>query len=390
MPTTTPQDGLSLCTPGLRLMRHLRLRHKLLLVMLFTWLPLLLAAFLLGAPMLSPLHSQAPAMSAAEAPATTRIYLPTFDALRSVLDARFGTATVPHWVAPAALALVLLAALYLSACAWMSLLHGLDTVRGTASDLALGRLDGGVHDHGSDEIGQALDALGRARAQMLRYRLAAVEGAGLVSRSARELADNHQAMQMGIVEVRAAVGELARRTVALCGMLDATGQDAERANADVDAIQDEELQALQLMATLRARLLALSGACQGLGQAAQTGQTPAADGAPRQIGELVDAAVAHITECHQLSERFASTERANERRVASLRICADGVLRRSERGILEGHQVMGLTRQVEASLAATLQRLEHSAASLGELGAQGEALGHALHSTGPEAGAVAV
>jgi hypothetical protein len=163
--------------------------------------------------------------------------------------------------------------------------------------------------------------------------------------------------------VRAAIGEIARRTVALCGMLDSDIQDAERVSADLDAIHDEEVHSLQLMAALRSRLLALAHHCQALGEAARG----TAGARPDAAGELGAAAGAEITHCHQLSERVGGAERLNERRIESMRRSADRLLCRAERGVREGQQLMVLTRQVEASLATTLQRLEQMTASCASL-----------------------
>ena len=190
---------------------------------------------------------------------------------------------------------------------------------------------------------------------------------GIVARSARELADAHLAMQLEAIEVRAATSEIARRTVALCGMLDTDIQDAERASADLEAIHEEEVQALQLMAALRARLFSLAHHCQTLGAAARgaSRHQPEASGEP--VGEISAAAAVDISHCHQLSERVGGAERLNERRIESMRLSTDRLLCRAERGMREAQQLMTLTRQVEASLATTLRRLEQMTASCAAL-----------------------
>jgi hypothetical protein len=233
-----------------------------------------------------------------------------------------------------------------------------------------------AHGFGTDEVGLALDALSAAGEDMRRLRDTAAHAAGIAARSARELADAHLAMQLENLEVRSAIGEIARRTVALCGMLDADTKDAERAGADLEAIQDEERFVLQLMTALRARLLALAQRCHALGEAAQA--TPQRGETRESIGALVDATGAEITQCHQLSERVGGAERMNERRIESMRRSTDSLVCRAERGMREAQQLMVLTRQIEASQAATLLRLEQMAGSCAALGALGEAPGAAL------------
>jgi hypothetical protein len=177
---------------------------------------------------------------------------------------------------------------------------------------------------------------------------------------AAELADARVALQMHQQEIGAAVGELARRTVALCGMLDANVHDVESAQADLEAIQDEERGALQLMAALRARLLELVQHCHALAEAARAAQPPADLEA---IDRLAQAAAGELTQCHQLSERVGGAERLNERRIESMRRSTDRLLHRAERGMHEAQQLMVLTRQVQAAQGQSLQQLQRIAAS---------------------------
>ena len=97
-------------------------------------------------------------------------------------------------------------------------------------------------------------------------------------------------------------------------------QDAERASADLDAIHDEELHSLQLMAALRSRLLALAQHCQALGEGGQAAPPNAAARRGRRRWTSWPPAVgAEITHRHQLSERVGGAERLNERRIESMR-----------------------------------------------------------------------
>jgi hypothetical protein len=150
-------------------------------------------------------------------------------------------------------------------------------------------------------------------------------------------------------------------------MLDSDVQDAERASADLDAIHDEEVQSLQLMAALRSRLLVLARHCQALGDAASGAVAPQPEVAGESAVELSAAAALEITHCHQLSERVGGAERLNERRIESMRRSTDRLVCRAERGVREGQQLMVLTRQVEAALATLLQRLEQMGASCASL-----------------------
>jgi hypothetical protein len=343
-PVIAPQAGASLWAPGLWLMRHLSLRGKLLVLLLSAWLPLLLLLLLWSEPM-------------------PQLDIARLDPLRGLLDGRMGVDAMPRWAPLGLLAAALLLPLYLAVCTSRSIFEGLELLRRGAQDMADGKPCLRVQGFGTDELGQALDALGAAGENMTRLLGTGGQQDGVLARSARELADAHLAMQLEALEVRAAIGEIARRTVALCGMLDSDMQDAERVSADLDAIHDEEVHSLQLMAALRSRLLALAHHCQALGEAARG----TAGARPDAAGERGAAAGAEITHCHQLSERVGGAERLNERRIESMRRSADRLLCRAERGVREGQQLMVLTRQVEASLATTLQRLEQMTASCASL-----------------------
>ncbi len=364
-PGVVARAGIAIWVPGLRLMRHLDLRRKLLVLLLCTGLFLLLPLWLLwNGP-------------------TWFAHIAAFDPLRGLVDGRFAVELDARWAPLGVVLAALLALLYLGACAWMAIFESLDLLRRGAQDLASGKPPVRTHGLGTDEVGLALYELGAAGEHITRLRDAAAQGAGIAARSARELADAHLAMQLENLEARAAIGEIARRTVALCGMLDADTQDAERAGADLDAIQDEERHALQLMAALRSRLLVLAQRCQALGEAARMAASPQHGDAGASIGELTAAASAEISQCHQLSERVGGAERMNERRIESMRRSTDSLICRAERGMREAQQLMVLTRQIEASQAATLQRLEQMSASCAALGALADAPGAALQPRPP-------
>jgi hypothetical protein len=353
-PAIGPQAGFSIWAPGLWLMRRLSLRRKLLILLLFAWLPLLALWLLL--------------MNGS----TPRVEIAGLEPLRSLVDGRSGLEAVPRWAPLGTLVMACLASLYLGACAWRALFADLDRLRRGAQDMASGVSHPHSGDFGSDELGQALAALDAAAKYTAHLRDAARQHADVVACSARELADAHLALQLEALAVRAATNEIARRTIALCGMLDSDIKDAERASADLDAIRDEEAQTLQLMAALRSRLFSLAHHCQALGEASRAVLTSRPKAADPSLGELASAAGVDITHCHQLSERVGGAERLNERRIESMRLSTDRLVCRAERGMREAQQLMVLSRQVEASLATTLQRLEQMAASGASLRALAE------------------
>lgn len=156
-------------------------------------------------------------------------------------------------------------------------------------------------------------------------------------------------------EIRMATDEIARRTVALAGMLDACSQAMETAVADLDALQDEERVAQKVLVTLRARLLALDHRNHALMRTALAGNGVAED--PGALEKAVQAAETQVLHCHQLSERLGAAERGAVRHVDSLRRIAEVLTHHAQRGLRESQQLMVLTRKVGASLAAAEARV---------------------------------
>lgn len=161
-------------------------------------------------------------------------------------------------------------------------------------------------------------------------------------------------LRLSHAEIRLASDELARRTVALCGLLDTCVQAVDQAGADLEAMQDEERVAQKVLVTLRARLLALDHRNHALVRSALAGA--AAETERAALAHAVQAAEAQVLHCHQLSERLGAAERAAVRHVESLRRTADQLARHAERGMRESQQMMVLTRRIAASLAAAEQR----------------------------------
>jgi hypothetical protein len=329
--------------PGQWLVRRLGLRWQLAAPLLAAWLPLLLAL-----PWL--VDGAVPLRDA-----------PTLGALHD-FALRVGA---PAWLPWGMLAAGGAASLYLALCVgrtWRDAVQRLQQGALHLVERAEGKPGPAEQPAADGELGRALAALAAAGTAMARLRDAALHGDAVVRRSERELDAAQRALQLQALELRAAIGEAARRTIALCGLLDSGQQDAERASADLDAIHDEELHSLQLMGSLRSRLMALAQHCQALAEAAKRAAEPDGQRAGA-VDELAAAVAAELADCHQLSERVGGAERNNERRIVSMRRSAERVVCRAERGLREGQQLMLLSRQAEAALTTTLHRLEQMTAS---------------------------
>jgi hypothetical protein len=256
-----------------------------------------------------------------------------------------------HHVSPGVVGVALLAVLCLAVCVWMSMRDPPGVLQVSQEEVdPSATLKLGDEDPANTPAVRDDDCADR----QLRH----------------ELADVHRTLQLGNQQVGSAIGETARRTLALCGAFDSCTKHVDAAAVDLDAIQDEAAHTQQLMAGLRAFLLTLAGHCQVLDSAAHRIKDSAVPAEVAQrIDELLDVLRDDIVHCHQLSERIGGAERSGERRIDSVRRCIDGLGYQADRGLREGHQVMVLTRQIEASLAEGSQRLEKLSAACAALDA---------------------
>lgn len=306
----------TLWSPGLRLMQHRGPQLKGLLLLLLSGLAVLLL-IVLG---LSWLGSEIPA------------------GLGNDGWAR---------LAPGVAGLALLAVLYLAVCAWLSL-----------GEPTLASLPVAVHAAPEPAPALAHEPDDEPSAPMRADR-----------RPARHLCDAHLALQLSSQQIQSALGEAARRTLTLCGAFDACSKHAEAAGADLDAVQDEARHTQQLMSSLREQLLKLGGHAQALAGAVHyKPELSLRESAAPRADELLQALHAQIVHCHQLSERIGGAERSSQRRADAMRRCIEGLGFQAERGLREGHQVMVLTRQIEASLAEGAQWLEELGAACAAAG----------------------
>jgi hypothetical protein len=315
----------TLWSPGLRLMQHRGPRAKGLLLLLLSWLAALLLSMLA-------LKGVGPAVPVG---LSNDGLVP----LRSIAESAW---PFMYQVSPGVAGLALLAVLYLAVCAWMSL----GALTQTSPPLA-------AEPAASPEFAQ-LHKPEEEKPVAIPAQL----------HSARDLSDAHLALQLSSQQINSAIGETARRTISLCGAFDSCGKHVDMASAELDAVQDEATHTQQIMASLREHLLTLGGHCQALGGTAQRMAGSAVPVAAAQhVDQLLEVLHAQILHCHQLSERVGGAERSNQRRVDAIRRSVEGLGHLADLGLREGHQVMVLTRQIEASLAEGSQWLEELGAA---------------------------
>lgn len=325
-------DDVPFWGPGLRAVRQRGVRVKVLLLLLLSWLAVILLSMLA----FNWMEAATPAW-------------PLIESLKP--EPRRGAADtgwpLMHWASPGVLGVGLLAVFYLAVCIWRSMEDRPGAMRPSPGLVAQGLEPGRLPRH--DDASPAFEP-------------DRPDDAGGSGRSKPEAFDILPALQLGNQQIGAAIGEAARRTITLCGAFDSCTKHVEDAGADLDAIQDEAAHTQQVMAVLRALLLKVGSHCQALGSAAHRLADPAAHAdAARHIDELKEVLDAGVARCHQLTERIGAAEHSSGRRIESIRRHVVGLGYQAERGLREGHQVMVLTRQIQASLAESAQRLQKSA-----------------------------
>ncbi|MEO7852889.1 MAG: methyl-accepting chemotaxis protein [Rubrivivax sp.] len=331
--------------------------------------------------------------------------------LQGLLDQQRAAVQRSHWVDAAWMVAAMLGALYLMVCAYKVLGGGLSAVCSNVKALADGNLGIRPRAYGDDEVGRALRSLSDAAERMSGLFESVNDGVAAVSQASQEVAAGNGGLVQRTGDVRLAIGEVARRTIAFCGLLDDCGKEVERAVADVNAMQDEARHSGLAMAGLRARMLALSGksreiahvvqmmesvalqtkllALNALVEAAHAG--PHGKGfavvaqevrslalrneeAARAIRDIISSSITEIEECHRMTERTSEAVHTTDQRIEAVHRSMGDIVRQTERGMLESHQVMGLTRQVEASIGGNAQLVDQLSNASAALHDQGETL----------------
>jgi methyl-accepting chemotaxis protein len=332
-------------------------------------------------------------------------------ALQGLMAEQLTTLKRDRLVDAATVLAAMLGALYLMVCAYKVLGGGLSAVCWNVQELAKGNLGIRPQGYGDDEVGRALRSLSDAAERVSGLFDAVNHGVSAVSQASQELAAGNGGLVQRTGEVRTAIAEVAKRTIAFCGLLDDCGKEVDRAVADVNAMQDEARHSGAAMAGLRARMLALSGKSREIGHVVQVMEgvalqtkllalnalVEAANAGPhgkgfavvaqevrslslrneeaaRAIRGIINTSITEIEECHRMTERTSDAVHTTDQRIEAVHRSMGDIVRKTERGMIESHQVMGLTRQVEASIGGNAQLVDQLSNASAALRSQGEAL----------------
>ena len=96
--------------------------------------------------------------------------------------------------------------------------------------------------------------------------------------------------------------------------------------------------------------------------------------AARAVRGIIDSSITEIEECHRMTERTSEALHTTDRRIAAVHRSMGDIVRQNERGMSESQQVMGLTRQVEASIDGNAKLVDQLSNASTALRGQGETL----------------
>ena len=300
---------------------------------------------------------------------------------------------------------------YLMVCAYRVLGSGLNQLSELISRLGSGNLSASPPARGRDEIGQAMNKLGAAVANLRRLFDAVTQGVAAVSHASREVARGNGGLSSRTGEMRNAIGNVAGSAQGSAQAMDAcvdavslasdhtrgARAKARRSSKSMEALAKHmhDLEARsreinQIAATLeglsfQTKLLSLNasveaaragGAGKGFAVAAQEVRALAArsEQAAGRIRGIVAASAQEIDESTRLADRANEAVRGTDADVQAVDALMAEVVRRMRDGMSQSQEVLQIARGVEQSVAGNVQLIEQLSDAAGSLRDQGDSL----------------
>ncbi len=297
---------------------------------------------------------------------------------------------------------------YLMVCLDKVVGGGLGELRNRVEALARGDMSERAEARGTDEVGQTLTALAQSTRRMASLFEAVTQGVAAVSFASREVAVGNAGLNGRTHDIQRSIEDVGGRARASMEAMNRAGSEVDRIAGEMREVQADAQRSrkamvalMQRMAGLRAksreiarvvqmvetvahqtRLLSLNasveaaragGAGKGFAVVAQEvrGLAQRSEAAAHKIGEIVKASVTEIEEGGQLSERVGDSVRQTDERLAEMAGLMAEIVRLTQDGCEQSHEVVGITRQVEDSAggnARMVEQLAHASAGLREQG----------------------
>lgn len=302
----------------------------------------------------------------------------------------------------------LLVMAYLMVCLDKVVGGGLGELRDRVEALARGDMSERAEARGTDEVGQALNALAQSTRRMSSLFEAVTQGVAAVSFASREVAVGNAGLNGRTQDIQRSIEDVGGRARASMEAMNRAGSEVDRIAGEMREVQADAQRSRKAMAALmermaglraksreiarvvqmvesvahQTRLLSLNASVEaaragaagkGFAVVAQEvrGLAQRSESAAHKIAEIVKASVSEIEEGGQLTERVGESVRQTDERLAEMAGLMAEIVRLTQDGCEQSHEVVGITRQVEDSAggnARMVEQLAHASAGLREQG----------------------
>jgi methyl-accepting chemotaxis protein len=297
---------------------------------------------------------------------------------------------------------------YLLVCLNMVVGGGLKELCARVDALAQGDLSEKPEARGTDEVGTAMTALAQSIRRMSTLFEAVTQGVAAVSHASREVAVGNAGLSGRTGDIRRSIGDAGERARSSMEAMNRCGDEVERIAEHMRDVRVDAQRSRKAMGELQTRMQSLQTKSREIGrvvllvesvahqtrllslnasvEAARAGLAGKgfavvaqevrdlarrSEAAAQKISEIVQASVTEIQEGGMLTQRVGDSVRLTDERVAEVSAIMGDIVRLTQTGRDQSHEVVGITRSVEESAggnARMVDQLAHASADLREQG----------------------
>ena len=302
----------------------------------------------------------------------------------------------------------LLLMVYMLVCLNMVVGGGLKELCARVDALAQGDLSEKPEARGTDEVGTAMTALAQSIGRMSSLFEAVTQGVAAVSHASREVAVGNAGLSGRTGDIRRSIGDAGERARSSMEAMNRCGDEVERIAEHMRDVRVDAQRSRKAMGELQTRMQSLQTKSREIGrvvllvesvahqtrllslnasvEAARAGVAGKgfavvaqevrdlarrSEAAAQKISEIVQASVTEIQEGGMLTQRVGDSVRLTDERVAEVSAIMGDIVRLTQTGRDQSHEVVGITRSVEESAggnARMVDQLAHASADLREQG----------------------
>jgi methyl-accepting chemotaxis protein len=297
---------------------------------------------------------------------------------------------------------------YLLVCLSKVVGGGLKELCARVDALAQGDLSEKPEARGTDEVGTAMTALAQSIGRMSSLFEAVTQGVAAVSHASREVAVGNAGLSGRTGDIRRSIGDAGERARSSMEAMNRCGDEVERIAEHMRDVRVDAQRSRKAMGELQARMQSLQTKSREIGrvvllvesvahqtrllslnasvEAARAGLAGKgfavvaqevrdlarrSEAAAQKISDIVQASVNEIQEGGMLTQRVGDSVRLTDERVAEVSAIMGDIVRLTQTGRDQSHEVVGITRSVEESAggnARMVDQLAHASADLREQG----------------------